>query len=195
MALALQKSALFTLLQLAVLLPLTQVAVRASAAALPCSRSPVAGFAKKVTLAPGLVFHWKVLYGNTLRAAIIAQASSGANKGWVAIGWTKSAGKMYPADAVVGNLGSKPAKVEPYAMTSYSAVAKSSAFTVTSAVVARKSRSTVIRFTRSGTSGLSPINYKGSNDMVWAYSVDGSTTIGGHGTNRGSATINLACKI
>ncbi|CAI7810628.1 unnamed protein product [Closterium sp. NIES-54] len=189
-----------------VLLLLTQIAVatsgqmnvtqiRASAAALPCSRSPVAGFAKKVTLKPGLVFHWKVLYGNTLRAAIIAQASSGAQKGWIAIGWTKSAGKMYPADAVVGNLGTAPAKVEPYAMTSYSAVAKSSAFTVTSTVVARKSRSTVIRFTRSGTSGLSPINYKGSNDMVWAYSVDGSTTIGGHGTNRGSATVDLACKI
>ncbi|CAI5531421.1 unnamed protein product [Closterium sp. Naga37s-1] len=89
--------------------------IHASAVALPCSRSPVAGFAKKVTLKPGLVFHWKVLYGNTLRAAIIAQASSGAQKGWIAIGWTKSAGKMYPADAVVGNLGTAPAKVEPTA--------------------------------------------------------------------------------
>ncbi|CAI5465581.1 unnamed protein product [Closterium sp. Yama58-4] len=178
-----------------VLLPLTQVAVRVSAAALPCSKSPVAGFAKKVTLAPGLVFHWKVLYGNTLRAAIIAQASSGANKGWVAVGWTKAAGKMYPADAVVGNLGSKPGAVEPYAMTSYSAVTKSTAFTVTRGIVSRKSRSTVIRFTRSGSSGLSPINYKGTNNMVWAYSVDGSTAIGGHGANRGSATVDLACKI
>ncbi|CAI5476123.1 unnamed protein product [Closterium sp. Yama58-4] len=102
---------------------------------------------------------------------------------------------MYPADAVVGNLGSKPGGVEPYAMTSYSAVAKSSAFTVTRAIVSRKSRATVIRFTRSGTSGLSPINYKGSNSIVWAYSADGSTAVGNHGDNRGSATIDLACKI
>ncbi|GJP40255.1 hypothetical protein CLOM_g24538 [Closterium sp. NIES-68] len=216
MAFAPRKNALFTRLIAAVLLlaamvPSAQVAVataaasasapmnattqyRTSAAALACSRSPVAGFAKKVTLKPGLVFHWKVVRGNMLRGAIIAQATSGAKNGWISIAWTKRPGKMYPADAVVGNLPA-PTAVKAYAMTgeSSSTVKPSSAFTVTATTVARKSRSTVIRFTRSGSSGLSPINYAGSNNIVWAYSAASSQTFGYHGANWGSATINLAC--
>ncbi|GJP70991.1 hypothetical protein CLOP_g1883 [Closterium sp. NIES-67] len=168
----------------------TPTQYRTSAAALACSRSPVVGFAKKVTLKPGVV------RGNTLRAAIIAQASSGAKNGWISIAWTKSAGKMYPADAVVGNLPA-PTAVKAYAMTGYSssAVVPTSAFAVTATTVARKSRSTVIRFTRSGSSGLSPINYAGSNNIVWAYSSSGSQTLAYHGGNWGSGTINLACSV
>ncbi|CAI5531418.1 unnamed protein product, partial [Closterium sp. Naga37s-1] len=131
-----------------------------------------------------LLFHWKIV-GTTLYGAIVAQAGGGAKNGWLSIAWTKSAGRMFPADAVVGNLPSSTA-VKAYAMTSYStsSVVPSSAFKVTATSVTNSASATTIKFTRSGKTGLSPINYAGKNNMIWAHSYSGSSrTLGDHGGN------------
>ncbi|GJP34545.1 hypothetical protein CLOM_g18979 [Closterium sp. NIES-68] len=165
-------------------------------AALACSKSTLAGFAKKVTLKPKLQFHWKIV-GTTLYGAIVAQAGGGAKNGWISIGWTRSAGQMYPADAVVGNLPA-PTRVKAYAMKGYStsSVVPSSAFRVTETSVTSTASATIIKFTRSGKTGISPINYAGMNNIIWAHSYSGSSKIlADHGRNEGSASINLACKV
>ncbi|GJP52452.1 hypothetical protein CLOM_g11565 [Closterium sp. NIES-68] len=164
--------------------------------ALACSKSTLAGFAKKVTLKPKLLFHWKIV-GSTLYGAIVAQAGGGAKNGWISVAWTQSPGQMYPADAVVGNLPA-PTRVKAYAMNGYSmsSVVPSSAFKVTATSVTSSTSATIIKFTRSGKTGLSPIKYAGTNNIIWAYSYSGSSkAFGDHGPNWGSASVNLACNV
>ncbi|GJP34544.1 hypothetical protein CLOM_g18978 [Closterium sp. NIES-68] len=104
---------------------------------------------------------------------------------------------MYPADAVVGNLPA-PTRVKAYAMNGYSmsSVVPSSAFKVTATSVTSSVSGTIIKFTRSGKTGLSPIKYVGTNNIIWAYSFSGfSKNFGDHGPNWGSASVNLACSV
>ncbi|CAI5492001.1 unnamed protein product, partial [Closterium sp. Naga37s-1] len=51
-----------------------------------------------------------------LRLALEAQQGSGAESGWISIGWSTD-GRMVPADAVIGNLPGR--KVAEYSMTGY----------------------------------------------------------------------------
>ncbi|CAI7841386.1 unnamed protein product [Closterium sp. NIES-53] len=166
--------------------------------ALPCSKSALPGFAKKVTLKSKLLFHWKIV-GTSLYGAIVAQAGGGAKNGWLSVAWTRSPGQMFPADAVVGNLPTpNSARVKAYALNGYSmsSVVPSSAFKVTATSVSNSASATTIKFTRSGKTGLSPINYAGTNNMIWAHSYSGSSkTLGDHGGNWGSVSVNLACSV
>ncbi|GJP29619.1 hypothetical protein CLOM_g18797 [Closterium sp. NIES-68] len=55
---------------------------------------------------------------------------------------------------------------------------------------------TVVRFTRSGPGGSVPVKYGGINTFIWSYSSNGATRVfGGHMRHRGSAVVNLACKV
>ncbi|CAI7929498.1 unnamed protein product [Closterium sp. NIES-54] len=65
------------------------------------------------------LLHWNITKKNDgIIAAIEAKQGSGAETGWMSIGWTKKAGLMAPADAVVGNLAAAaPNNVLAYAMT------------------------------------------------------------------------------
>ncbi|CAI5497475.1 unnamed protein product [Closterium sp. Naga37s-1] len=131
-------------------------------------------------------------------AAIEAKAGSGGETGWISIGWTKKAGLMAPADAVVGNLaGAAPNNVLAYAMTGKT-VAKVKKAAVAAVKLSAKSVVTssdggkIVKFTRMGKGGLGPVNYLGNNNMIWAYSDTQAFT--SH-SNRGSVIINLACKV
>eukprot|EP00475_Leptophrys_vorax_P004676 TRINITY_DN12783_c0_g2_i2.p1 TRINITY_DN12783_c0_g2~~TRINITY_DN12783_c0_g2_i2.p1 ORF type:complete len:223 (+),score=1.29 TRINITY_DN12783_c0_g2_i2:614-1282(+) len=158
-----------------------------------CSKSYLSGYTKKVVLTPGLIFHWKT-NGSTIKAALQATASTGFHRGWFSVGWSTT-GRMFPADAVVGNLPG----VGSYAMTGYGdfQVAPTTSFKLKNTSVVTNAAQTVVRFTRSGLTGLSPIKYYWKNYLVWAASEDGmSKTLGNHGHfNCGSVVVNFACKV
>ncbi|CAI7810617.1 unnamed protein product [Closterium sp. NIES-54] len=150
-----------------------------------CKKSSL-GYKAAVDLTgKGLLFHWTVS-GSTLNAAIEAKSTSGANKGYVSVGFSSN-GKMYPADAVVGiNGGSTTA----YKLTSYSSYAPSKTFSQTS--LTATSSSLVVKFSRPAKGGLVNINLTGKNNVIWAFGKN--KKFEAHTpTDRGSKSVDLSC--
>eukprot|EP00475_Leptophrys_vorax_P037970 TRINITY_DN66174_c0_g1_i3.p1 TRINITY_DN66174_c0_g1~~TRINITY_DN66174_c0_g1_i3.p1 ORF type:complete len:179 (+),score=13.11 TRINITY_DN66174_c0_g1_i3:123-659(+) len=85
----------------------------------PCVKSTLPEFSAMVPLdnITKLYFHYSVK-GSKIRAAIEAQASGGASRGWLSVGFSK-AGRMMGSDAVIGNLP-KPIRVGAFALTGLS---------------------------------------------------------------------------
>ncbi|GJP31467.1 hypothetical protein CLOM_g12310, partial [Closterium sp. NIES-68] len=156
-----------------------------------CSASSLPGFTSMVDLGKGLTLHWKLL--STTSASFALQAKSGtaaaAAGGWISVGWSKG-GSMYPADAVVGAAGGD---ARTYAISSYSSVVLTTRFGISGGSVGSGFNGVLLKFTRSGVAGVAPVAYLSSNRIVWAFSASGSSTVGSHGSNRGSKTIDLSC--
>ncbi|CAI5530605.1 unnamed protein product, partial [Closterium sp. Naga37s-1] len=123
------------------------------------------------------LLHWNITAKNDgIIAALEAKHGSGAETGWMSIGWTKKAGLMAPADAVVGNLKA------PNTIVAYTMKGKTLAFNMikksTAAALKLSAKSVettadggkIVKFTRSGKGVLSPVSYTGNNNMIWAYS-------------------------
>ncbi|CAI7794495.1 unnamed protein product [Closterium sp. NIES-54] len=168
-----------------------------------CTKSSLSPYSKSVKLTPdGLVLlHWNLTKTNDgIIAAIEAKKGSGAEAGWMSIGWTKTATKMVPSDVVVGNLATAaPNNVVAYTMTSK--VYPTGMQTTTAAGVALSATSvetsaagTLVKFTRKGKGIKAPIaNYKaGVKNMIWAFSDTQDFTTAYH-TQRGSIAVNFGC--
>ncbi|CAI5979114.1 unnamed protein product [Closterium sp. NIES-65] len=168
------------------------------AANLPaCDASTLAGYEHSKDLTgKGFLLHWTLTPAGQLDMALEAKPASGANKGWISLGWS-AAGKMYPADTVIGNL--PDGSVGAYDMSGYdaSAVLPSTKFKISKAsTVAANGGSTIIKFSRSkGDGGISPLVLTGpaTNTIIWSYSADDSKALDYHGTFRGSAKISFNC--
>ncbi|CAI5503629.1 unnamed protein product [Closterium sp. Naga37s-1] len=157
-----------------------------------CTASSLAGYECMVQLSgDNFILHWTTNSTNT-----IALAAEAATSGWVSVGWSPS-GRMYPAEAAIGNLPAgtlstgAAAAVGAYSMTGYGAsdVAVTSSFAVTDAAVEAGNGRTVIKFERSMNDGDFPVS---SSRVLWAYARDNSQQLADHGPNAGSATINFA---
>ncbi|GJP53537.1 hypothetical protein CLOM_g12694 [Closterium sp. NIES-68] len=172
--------------------------VKPAATAAACTASTLAGYAKSVKLtADGLLlFHWNVTKNkNGIVAAVEAKAGSGGETGWISVGWTKKAGMMSPADAVVGNLAAAaPNNVLAYSMSGkvLSKIKKTTAVKLSAKSVVTSADSTIVKFTRTAKGGVGPISYTGNNNMIWAFSDAKAFT--SH-TQRGSILVNLACTV
>ncbi|CAI5473813.1 unnamed protein product [Closterium sp. Yama58-4] len=164
----------------------------------PCKKSGLK-YAKSVALTTNLFFHWNITAAKDgIIAAIEAKKGSGAEKGWISIGWTATRGKMCNSDVVVGNLAAAaPNNVLAYSMTSrdLSGIQTTNAVTLSAtSVVATAAPATggkIVKFTRTGGGGLAPVTYTGSNNMIWAFSK--TQDFSKVHTKRGSIVINLAC--
>ncbi|CAI5468289.1 unnamed protein product [Closterium sp. Yama58-4] len=169
-----------------------------------CAKSTLSPYSKSVKLTPDGLFllHWNLTKTNDgIIAAIEAKKGSGAEAGWMSIGWTKTATKMVPSDVVVGNLAAAaPNNVVAYTMTSK--VYPTGMQTTTAAAVALSATSvettaaggTIVKFTRKGKGIKAPIaNYKaGVKNMIWAFSDTQDFTTGYH-MQRGSIAVNFGC--
>ncbi|GJP40013.1 hypothetical protein CLOM_g24312 [Closterium sp. NIES-68] len=167
-----------------------------------CKRSSLPGYTASVDLTgKGFVLHWKRQGRQSLSVAVEAKASSGAHKGWFALGWSKT-GSMFPADVAVGNLAtsaSPPAKsaaaVAAYGISGYaaSAVKPSSKFVIGPIGFSSTAKGAIMRFSRNKTDGSVPVKYKGVNRIIWAFSPDGSKTVGYHKNNWGTKAVDFGC--
>ncbi|CAI7794478.1 unnamed protein product [Closterium sp. NIES-54] len=162
---------------------------------LVCKKSTLATYTKSVTLGV-LTLHWSLTAAKDgINAAIVAGKGSGAEKGWVSVGWTATRGKMCNSEVVVGNLPASNT-VQAYAMTSKAypsaGIQTTAAVTLsaTSVVATTPAGGKIIKFTRTGAGSLAPVNYTGINNLIWAYS--SSQTFGYH-SKRGSAVVNFGC--
>ncbi|CAI5968579.1 unnamed protein product [Closterium sp. NIES-65] len=143
----------------------------------------------------GFILHWKATTSATSTIAVAAEA---ATSGWVSVGWSAS-GRMYPAEAAIGNLpagtlstgNAAAAAVGAYSMSGYGAsdVTVTSSFAVTNTAVEAGNGRTVVKFERPMTDGEFPVS---SSRVLWAYSRDNSQQLADHGPNAGSATVNFA---
>ncbi|CAI5504182.1 unnamed protein product, partial [Closterium sp. Naga37s-1] len=131
-----------------------------------------------------LTLHWSITAAKDgINAAIVAGKGSGAEKGWISVGWTATRGKMCNSEAVVGNLPA-PNTVQAYAMTSKTypsaGIQTTAAVTLsaTSVVATTPAGGKIVKFTRTGGGGSAPVNYTGINNLIWAYS--SSQTFGYH---------------
>ncbi|CAI5493031.1 unnamed protein product [Closterium sp. Naga37s-1] len=71
-----------------------------------CMKLDLKSYTKAVKLRDGgkFLLHWNITKANDrFIAAIEAKKGSGAEASWMSIGWTKTAGKAFPSDVVVGN--------------------------------------------------------------------------------------------
>ncbi|GJP29615.1 hypothetical protein CLOM_g13882 [Closterium sp. NIES-68] len=169
--------AVLGLLLLLLIAPSAVLARKRASQSSGCVKSTLPGYTSAVDLnGKGLMFHWKVS-GSTLSAAV--QTTS--NKGSVSVGFSKG-GKMFPADVVTGYSGGA---VKAYKLTGYSGGTASK-------VKASGISSTTFKFTRSGNDGTVPINYAGSNTLIWAYGTS-NKKLTDHGKNRGSKSVDLTC--
>ncbi|CAI5517994.1 unnamed protein product [Closterium sp. Naga37s-1] len=139
------------------------VFVSASAPIVPgkCIKSSLAasGYTNAVTLAKGLVLHWKNVNPTTVNFALEAKAGIKAKTGWLSIGFSK-AGKMMGSDAVIGNLpGAKP--IDAYFMKTIALgdVKPTKVFKVTNPQMDVNAQRTIMKFTRSGAAGTVPVKY------------------------------------
>ncbi|CAI5983220.1 unnamed protein product [Closterium sp. NIES-64] len=155
-----------------------------------CSASSLPGYTSVVTLGKGLMLHWKLL--TTTSASFCLQAKAGtaaAGGGWVSVAWSRG-GAMVPADAVVGAPGGA---ARTFAITSYSSVDPTTRFSITGGSVNSGFNGVLLKFTRSGSAGIAPVTYLGSNRLIWAFSASGNAAIGSHGSNKGFKTVDLSC--
>ncbi|CAI5934705.1 unnamed protein product [Closterium sp. NIES-65] len=139
---------------------------------------------------PRLMLHWKLL--TTTSASFCLQAKAGtaaAGGGWVSVAWSRG-GAMVPADAVVGAPGGA---ARTFAITSYSSVDPTTRFSITGGSVNSGFNGVLLKFTRSGSAGIAPVTYLGSNRLIWAFSASGNAAIGSHGSNKGFKTVDLSC--
>ncbi|CAI5493035.1 unnamed protein product, partial [Closterium sp. Naga37s-1] len=147
-----------------------------------------------------VLLHWNLTKTNDgIIAAIEAKKGSGAEAGWMSIGWTKTATKMVPSDVVVGNLATAaPNNVVAYTMTSkvyptgmQTTTAASVALSATS--VETSAAGTLVKFTRKGKGIKAPIaNYKaGVKNMIWAFSDTQDFTTAYHTQSACPATLGL----
>ncbi|CAI5490549.1 unnamed protein product [Closterium sp. Naga37s-1] len=148
-----------------------------------CEASPLPDYACSIRLKGNdFILHWKT------RADTIAMAADVATSGWVAIGWSSS-GKMYPADAAIGNLPrgtlSNGAAVGAYHLSGYgvSDVALTSSFELTNTTTTTTNGRTTITFERPLSVGSVPISSSRATSVLFAFSRSGSQQLDDHGPN------------
>ncbi|CAI5991292.1 unnamed protein product [Closterium sp. NIES-65] len=166
-----------------------------------CTPSSLDGYTCSEKLSGNdFVLHWKT------NGDSIDLACEVATTGWVSLGWSAD-GKMYPADAVVGNLPSSTtmraasttsggATVASYSVAGYSesdiTPAAATLPLAATAVETSSNGKTVVKFSRSLAGGDFPIDTSAMTNLIWAFSADGSKTLANHGGNRGSAAVSFA---
>ncbi|GJP29616.1 hypothetical protein CLOM_g13883 [Closterium sp. NIES-68] len=151
-----------------------------------CVKSSL-GYKAATELGKGLLFHWTIS-GSTLNGAIEAKSTSGADKGYLSVGFPSKDGLMSPSDAVVGIKGGS---VTTYKLTSYTAYT-SSKLTVSSSSISTIAGSLVLKFSRPAKGGVKSLNLAGKNSIIWAFSK--KTKFGTHlPTDRGSKSVDLSC--
>ncbi|GJP29828.1 hypothetical protein CLOM_g19924 [Closterium sp. NIES-68] len=177
-----------------------------SSGAAACQSSSLSGYEHSVTVTSGLLLHWTLVSAATtttststggraqVQLALEAQQGSGAESGWISIGWSTD-GRMAPADAVIGNLPGNA--VAAYAMTGYqmSDVAVTTNFSVAEASTETASNgATVVKFTRTeGDGGIVPVDFTGVNTLVWAFSGSGTQALDYHNHNDGVLKVDFTC--
>ncbi|CAI5513719.1 unnamed protein product [Closterium sp. Naga37s-1] len=105
---------------------------------------------------------------------------------------------MTGSDAVIGNLpGVK--KIDTYFMKSIAKpdVTPTKKFAITKTSVVTNAQGTIMKFTRSGSTGTVPVKYGAKNTLLWAYSASGASKVLDNHTpmNRGAVIVNLGCKV
>ncbi|CAI7847763.1 unnamed protein product [Closterium sp. NIES-53] len=171
--------------------------VSAAPVVVACSKSKLYPGYAAVTLKSGLLLHWKAVNPTTIDFALEAKAASNAHKGWLSVGFSK-VGKMTGSDAVIGNLpGVK--KIDTYFMKSIAKpdVTPTKKFVITKTSVVTNAQGTIMKFTRSGSTGTVPVKYGAKNTLLWAYSASGASKVLDNHTpmNRGAVIVNLGCKV
>ncbi|GJP45826.1 hypothetical protein CLOM_g5171 [Closterium sp. NIES-68] len=167
-------------------------AKRRSMQAKTCMPSQLTGFTSSRVLKRGLLLHWKPAVGNTIELAVEARVGSGAAKGWIALGF----GPTLPggsADTVVGQTNTAPVATYTITGDEQSQLLRSNSFAIGDATLERSRRRTVIRFTRNGGDGVSPLKLRGWNNIVWAYDVSGEKTVDFNNRRSGKLAVNLGC--
>ncbi|CAI7925001.1 unnamed protein product, partial [Closterium sp. NIES-53] len=161
-----------------------------------------------------LSLHWAVASPTLVRFALEARPGSGAEKGWVAVGWSEK-GKMFPSDAIIGNTAG--GAISAYTITgrTLATISATSAFAIGAPSIVTltpsangapagggigvaeapvANGSTILRFARTTIDGLAPVTLTGGNRIIWAFSADETQTLAGHGPlNRGSALVYFNC--
>eukprot|EP00475_Leptophrys_vorax_P014391 TRINITY_DN20760_c0_g1_i1.p1 TRINITY_DN20760_c0_g1~~TRINITY_DN20760_c0_g1_i1.p1 ORF type:complete len:431 (-),score=7.52 TRINITY_DN20760_c0_g1_i1:216-1508(-) len=160
-----------------------------------CNRSSVDGFTSSLKLTDGLTLHWAKVGANDteLKLAVEARRNSSIPTGWFAVGWSQD-GAMYPGDAVVGNL--QRAAVSAWSMTSAdsSGIRRNMGIQLGKNSLTRNNESVLMKFSRfDGNGGIVPINIRGYQKIMWAYSADGARTIDYHQNNQGRTQIDFSC--
>eukprot|EP00475_Leptophrys_vorax_P011399 TRINITY_DN1793_c0_g1_i2.p1 TRINITY_DN1793_c0_g1~~TRINITY_DN1793_c0_g1_i2.p1 ORF type:complete len:587 (-),score=-0.67 TRINITY_DN1793_c0_g1_i2:239-1999(-) len=168
--------------------PVTPVSVGKS-----CAASSLPGYNYVADLYDGnVLLHWKVTSGPVFGFAIEAKKGSGAETGWISVGWSTN-GAMAPADAVVGNLpGVQAYKLAGYKMADLTpgGFGLGPSFGVSYS----STGSTLVTFSRNNADGGSvPINLSGETYVIWAFTRNSLSTFGYHSVNRGLATIDFLC--
>ncbi|CAI5507794.1 unnamed protein product [Closterium sp. Naga37s-1] len=113
----------------------------------------------------------------TIQLAVTATGS--ADNGWFGMCFGKDL-RMYPADCIIGNQAGTPIPVGTYNSSSYSSVKLTTAFTIGSKAYTTSGTTATMTFTRTtGDGGVAPVQVRGVNNIIWAYS-GSSTTVGSH---------------
>ncbi|CAI5470766.1 unnamed protein product [Closterium sp. Yama58-4] len=162
------------------------IARRKLASSLPCTNSSLFGYAYAVQLGDGLILHWKPQVGRVTDMALQAVALSGAQKGWISVGWSGD-GRMSRSDAVVGNVAGYPSNIVALYLAGRNfADVKPAGYDLGRTVLEQGSTgSFVIKFSRRVDDGTVRFDPTGANTLIWAYSADpGSTELGFHGGNK-----------
>ncbi|GJP55278.1 hypothetical protein CLOM_g14258 [Closterium sp. NIES-68] len=161
-----------------------------------CPVSSLPGFIYMTDLAPGVVLHWRLYLRNVVEVAIEAKAGSGAESGWLSLGWSAN-GRMGGSEAIIGNKGAGVLgayDIMGYSMTSIQP--KILALGDAAAVYKNGQGSTIMRFRRArGKFNRVAVNPWGINTLVWAYSKDNTKTFTYHGGNCGWLTVDFSCKV
>ncbi|CAI5494465.1 unnamed protein product [Closterium sp. Naga37s-1] len=171
------------------------IARRKLASSLPCTNSSLFGYAYAVQLGDGLILHWKPQVGRVTDMALQAVALSGAQKGWISVGWSGD-GRMSRSDAVVGNVDNYPSRVVALYLAGRNfADVKPAGYDLGRTVLEQGTTgSFVIKFSRRVDDGTVRFDPTGANTLIWAYSADpGSSELGFHGGNKGSALVDFSC--
>ncbi|CAI7780900.1 unnamed protein product [Closterium sp. NIES-53] len=162
------------------------IARRKLASSLPCTNSSLFGYAYAVQLGDGLILHWKPQVSRVTEMALQAVALSGAQKGWISVGWSGD-GRMSRSDAVVGNVVNYPSNVVAlYLAGRNSADVKPAGYDLGRTVLEQGTTgSFVIKFSRRVDDGTVRFDPTGANTLIWAYSADpGTPELGFHGGNK-----------
>ncbi|CAI7754155.1 unnamed protein product, partial [Closterium sp. NIES-54] len=118
----------------------------AAAAAASCDASTLPSYQHMQDLTgQGFILHWSLATPTRLDIALEAKPGSGAENGWISVGWSAD-GKMAPADAVIGNLPG--VAVGAYDISGYdgTTIVSSTSFKISGGLlISANGRSTIIK--------------------------------------------------
>ncbi|KNC78237.1 hypothetical protein SARC_09322 [Sphaeroforma arctica JP610] len=138
----------------------------------------------EVSLSDAITFSWFV---DSMAQTLVARASISDTVGWFSIGFGQSPGLMVVSNAVIGQISDQSVVTYDLTDRDSSGITPQAVNMASNMSITQTNGATILTFTVLSSFALG-LDQSDDTNIIWAW---GENDLGYHGTNRGSAALNL----